>query len=89
MQYVTRYSRKSLRVLGSVGEPINPSAWRLLSIFFLTNYNLISYISEHFDAFFGFSPPGGFTTLLEIQGALSLTLGGKQKRVASWYFNFQ
>ncbi|KAA3464613.1 acetyl-coenzyme A synthetase, chloroplastic/glyoxysomal-like [Gossypium australe] len=26
--YVTRYSRKSLRVLGSVGEPINPSAWR-------------------------------------------------------------
>ncbi|KAI8541210.1 hypothetical protein RHMOL_Rhmol08G0044400 [Rhododendron molle] len=28
MQYVTRYSRKSLRVLGSVGEPINPSAWR-------------------------------------------------------------
>ncbi|RWV99659.1 hypothetical protein GW17_00037425 [Ensete ventricosum] len=29
MQYVTRYHRKSLRVLGSVGEPINPSAWRL------------------------------------------------------------
>jgi len=28
LQYVTRYSRKSLRVLGSVGEPINPSAWR-------------------------------------------------------------
>ncbi|KAM0954624.1 hypothetical protein EV1_022908 [Malus domestica] len=27
-KYVTRYSRKSLRVLGSVGEPINPSAWR-------------------------------------------------------------
>ncbi|KAF7086940.1 hypothetical protein CFC21_090182 [Triticum aestivum] len=27
-EYVTRYSRKSLRVLGSVGEPINPSAWR-------------------------------------------------------------
>ncbi|KAI8010822.1 hypothetical protein LOK49_LG06G03499 [Camellia lanceoleosa] len=27
-QYVTRYSRKSLRVLSSVGEPINPSAWR-------------------------------------------------------------
>ncbi|KAF2301712.1 hypothetical protein GH714_028751 [Hevea brasiliensis] len=26
--YVIRYSRKSLRVLGSVGEPINPSAWR-------------------------------------------------------------
>ncbi|KAK3009100.1 hypothetical protein RJ639_015260 [Escallonia herrerae] len=26
--HVTRYSRKSLRVLGSVGEPINPSAWR-------------------------------------------------------------
>ncbi|XP_021610887.1 acetyl-coenzyme A synthetase, chloroplastic/glyoxysomal isoform X2 [Manihot esculenta] len=26
--YVTRYPRKSLRVLGSVGEPINPSAWR-------------------------------------------------------------
>ncbi|KAF4397580.1 hypothetical protein G4B88_027320 [Cannabis sativa] len=27
-KYVTRYSRKSLRILGSVGEPINPSAWR-------------------------------------------------------------
>eukprot|EP00268_Persea_americana_P015779 TRINITY_DN1741_c0_g1_i4.p1 TRINITY_DN1741_c0_g1~~TRINITY_DN1741_c0_g1_i4.p1 ORF type:complete len:736 (-),score=141.89 TRINITY_DN1741_c0_g1_i4:396-2603(-) len=27
-EYVTRCSRKSLRVLGSVGEPINPSAWR-------------------------------------------------------------
>ncbi|GLU06594.1 hypothetical protein SLE2022_236150 [Rubroshorea leprosula] len=27
-EYVTLYSRKSLRVLGSVGEPINPSAWR-------------------------------------------------------------
>ncbi|KAF2945083.1 hypothetical protein DAI22_02g191500 [Oryza sativa Japonica Group] len=27
-EYVTRHSRKSLRVLGSVGEPINPSAWR-------------------------------------------------------------
>ncbi|HML97285.1 MAG TPA: acetate--CoA ligase [Tepidiformaceae bacterium] len=26
--YVKRYSRKSLRVLGSVGEPINPEAWR-------------------------------------------------------------
>ncbi|KAK6928615.1 Acetyl-coenzyme A synthetase, N-terminal domain [Dillenia turbinata] len=26
--YVTHYSRKSLRILGSVGEPINPSAWR-------------------------------------------------------------
>ncbi|XP_070018611.1 acetyl-coenzyme A synthetase, chloroplastic/glyoxysomal [Nicotiana tabacum] len=30
-EYVTRYSRKSLRVLGSVGEPINPSAWRWFS----------------------------------------------------------
>ncbi len=27
-EYVTKYSRKSLRVLGSVGEPINPEAWR-------------------------------------------------------------
>ncbi|OEL15726.1 Acetyl-coenzyme A synthetase, chloroplastic/glyoxysomal [Dichanthelium oligosanthes] len=27
-EYVARYSRKSLRVLGSVGEPINPTAWR-------------------------------------------------------------
>ncbi|XP_076906749.1 acetyl-coenzyme A synthetase, chloroplastic/glyoxysomal-like [Bidens hawaiensis] len=27
-EHVTCYSRKSLRVLGSVGEPINPSAWR-------------------------------------------------------------
>ena len=27
-QHVTRYQRTSLRVLGSVGEPINPEAWR-------------------------------------------------------------
>ena len=27
-QFVTKYSRKSLKVLGSVGEPINPEAWR-------------------------------------------------------------
>ncbi|KQJ82427.1 acetyl-coenzyme A synthetase, chloroplastic/glyoxysomal [Brachypodium distachyon] len=27
-EYVDQYSRKSLRVLGSVGEPINPTAWR-------------------------------------------------------------
>ena len=27
-QHVTRYRRTSLRVLGSVGEPINPEAWR-------------------------------------------------------------
>lgn len=27
-EFVTRTSRKSLRVLGSVGEPINPEAWR-------------------------------------------------------------
>ena len=26
-ELVTRYSRKSLRLLGSVGEPINPEAW--------------------------------------------------------------
>ena len=26
--FVTKYDRKSLRVLGSVGEPINPEAWR-------------------------------------------------------------
>jgi acetyl-CoA synthetase len=26
--YVTRYDRSSLRVLGTVGEPINPDAWR-------------------------------------------------------------
>lgn len=26
--YVTKYDRSSLRVLGSVGEPINPEAWR-------------------------------------------------------------
>jgi acetyl-CoA synthetase len=26
--HVKRYSRKSLRVLGTVGEPINPEAWR-------------------------------------------------------------
>lgn len=49
VQHVTRYSRKSLRVLGSVGEPINPSAWRfiicpqrfgfLYTCFFITNFN--------------------------------------------------
>ncbi len=27
-EFVTKYSRKSLKVLGSVGEPINPEAWR-------------------------------------------------------------
>ena len=27
-EHVTRYKRTSLRVLGSVGEPINPEAWR-------------------------------------------------------------
>src|SRR5690606_13507683 len=27
-EFVTKYSRQSLRVLGSVGEPINPEAWR-------------------------------------------------------------
>lgn len=27
-EFVTKTSRKSLRVLGSVGEPINPEAWR-------------------------------------------------------------
>ncbi|XP_022993327.1 acetyl-coenzyme A synthetase, chloroplastic/glyoxysomal-like [Cucurbita maxima] len=27
-KHVKRYSRKSLRVLGSAGEPINPAAWR-------------------------------------------------------------
>lgn len=26
--YVTKYSRKSLRILGTVGEPINPEAWK-------------------------------------------------------------
>jgi len=26
-EWVTRYSRKSLRILGSVGEPINPEVW--------------------------------------------------------------
>jgi acetyl-CoA synthetase len=26
--FVTRYQRKSLRILGSVGEPINPEIWR-------------------------------------------------------------
>ena len=27
-EYVKRYERKSLRILGTVGEPINPEAWR-------------------------------------------------------------
>ena len=25
---MTKYSRKSLRILGTVGEPINPEAWK-------------------------------------------------------------
>ncbi len=27
-QHVTKHDRSSLRVLGTVGEPINPEAWR-------------------------------------------------------------
>ena len=27
-QWAKKYSRKSLRILGTVGEPINPEAWR-------------------------------------------------------------
>ncbi len=27
-EFVTKHSRKSLRILGTVGEPINPEAWR-------------------------------------------------------------
>jgi acetyl-CoA synthetase len=27
-EFVTRYSRRSLRILGTVGEPISPDAWR-------------------------------------------------------------
>ena len=26
--FVTKYSRKTLRILGTVGEPINPEAWK-------------------------------------------------------------
>ena len=26
--FVTKHSRKSIRILGTVGEPINPEAWR-------------------------------------------------------------
>ncbi|VDO41101.1 unnamed protein product [Onchocerca flexuosa] len=29
-QYVTPYNRSSLRLLGSVGEPVNPAAWKWL-----------------------------------------------------------
>lgn len=27
-EHVTKYARSSLKVLGSVGEPINPEAWK-------------------------------------------------------------
>lgn len=27
-EYVTKHSRQSLRILGTVGEPINPEAWK-------------------------------------------------------------
>jgi hypothetical protein len=84
MQYVTRYSRKSLRVLGSVGEPINPSAWRLsaLSSCYDPKYFSHSFRKNNNKTFHFLS--GGFSTWLEIQGALYLTLGGKLKLVASW-----
>lgn len=26
-EFVTKYDRSSLKILGSVGEPINPAAW--------------------------------------------------------------
>ena len=29
-EYVTKYDRSSIRILGSVGEPINPEAWDLV-----------------------------------------------------------
>ncbi|GMS89581.1 hypothetical protein PENTCL1PPCAC_11756, partial [Pristionchus entomophagus] len=29
-QFVTKYDRSSLKIIGTVGEPINPSAWRWL-----------------------------------------------------------
>jgi len=50
LQYVTRHSRKSLRVLGSAGEPINPSAWRFTSFLLcrlMCTYNSLIIISAY------------------------------------------
>lgn len=81
LKYVTRYSRKSLRVLGSVGEPINPSAWRcvvLLSTFNnLSRKNINGHMSDYFVS-------DGSTILLGTPGAPYQTLGGKLKLVVSW-----
>lgn len=46
-QHVSRYSRKSLRVLGSVGEPINPSAWRCQLYIWIFCLSIFPWISEH------------------------------------------
>jgi hypothetical protein len=79
LKYVTHYSRKSLRVLGSVGEPINPSAWRCVNLlptgqFVQTNYKR-SHVCFTSD---------GSTILLEIPGAPYQTPGGKLKLAVSW-----
>ena len=31
-QFVTKYDRSSLRTLGTVGEPINPPAWKYVIV---------------------------------------------------------
>lgn len=85
MQYVKRYSRKSLRVLGSVGEPINPSAWRFSSLVVWSKHSFHSSNTLLTQTLFG---TGGFIMWLEIQDVPFLTLGGKLKLVALWYFRF-
>lgn len=81
LKYVTRYSRKSLRVLGSVGEPINPSAWRWVVLCQLLTIWGRKSINGHMSDYF---VSDGSTTLLGTPGAPYQTLGGKLKLVVSW-----
>ena len=81
LKYVTRYSRKSLRVLGSVGEPINPSAWRCVDLLSTVNNLNRKTIKGHISVYF---ISDGSTTLWGTPGAPYQTLGGKLKLVVSW-----
>lgn len=42
--FVTSTSRQSLRILGTVGEPINPEAWRWYHSVVGKNFKLILFL---------------------------------------------
>jgi acetyl-CoA synthetase len=46
-EYVTKTSRQSLRILGTVGEPINPEAWKWY-------YSVVGKILNCLDQLFSF-----------------------------------